>query len=378
MTEPEQTPTEQTDTVEQPATTTTSEVAVYRPAHIDLARAAAENPVTGWALLLGPAEKLANIIAPTEFAPKGMRNKPESIAACILTGLELGLGPMTSLSHINVIEGKPDTDAELMRALILKAGHELWVEESTNTKVTLCGIRRGSSRTGKVTWTMDDAKRAGLDTKDNWRHYPRAMLLARATAELSRAMFADVIAGLSMSSEEAADLAPAGQAVAAVEAPAAGKRTVGRRTAPAPVAAPTEAADLPADGPVEIPGQVAIDEPAEDPPAAVDEPPLPPLPGEPEPEADPSPDVVDLTGKMPPKDQNDAQRRKLHVEFQAAGITGRADYLRLTAKIVGRAIGSTSDLSQDECSNVIDSLVTGAWKLVDPALAKLVGDGLVE
>lgn len=148
---------------------------------------------------------LASRIANTEFVPSALRNKPEAVLAAILTGHERGIPPMQSLAQIHVIEGKPSIAAELMRALILREGHELWVEESSPTRCTVVGKRAGSTRESKVTWTLDDAKRAGLDGKQNWRKYPGDMLFARATAKLARALFPDVIAGMSYSVEELTD-----------------------------------------------------------------------------------------------------------------------------------------------------------------------------
>lgn len=176
--------------------TTGKEVAVYGPrtstnmSSIELAPAA-------W--------QLAHRVAGTDFVPTAMRGKPEAVLACILTGHELGIGEMAALRSIHVIEGRPAMSAELMRALVNQKGHELWVEESSSTRVTVGGKRANGTRETKVTWTMDDAKRAGLDGRQNWRRYPRAMLMARATAELCRAVFPDVLAGISHTVEELSD-----------------------------------------------------------------------------------------------------------------------------------------------------------------------------
>lgn len=217
-----------------------------------------------WIALLEPAAALANQVAGTGFVPSAMRGNPAAIVAAILYGDELGLGPMQSLAKIAVIEGKPALYAEAQRALILAAGHELWIEEATATKVTVSGRRAGSERTSSVTWTLDDAKRAGLAGRSNWRAYPRQMLTARATAELARVIFADVIGGLA-ATEELEDVDPFAPAPVGdvAEAPTTKRR---RRTTKKP-----PALEAPAEGSAEK-GEESESARAPD---------LPPLPDEP-------------------------------------------------------------------------------------------------
>lgn len=56
-------------------------------------------------------------------------------------------------------------------------------------------------------WTFDQARKAGLVGKDNWKNYPRAMLRARLIAEGVRAVYPAAIGGM-MIAEEAQDLSP--------------------------------------------------------------------------------------------------------------------------------------------------------------------------
>ena len=150
-------------------------------------------PRNGWVDLMKPAAELAVQIAETEFVPAEMRHRAEAIAACILFGAELGIGPMVALAKIDIIKGRPAPKAELGRALALGAGHDLWVDESTNTRVVVCGKRRNSTHVFRVQWTMDDAKRAGIAGNPAYAKYPRQMLLARASAELVRSMCPEVL-----------------------------------------------------------------------------------------------------------------------------------------------------------------------------------------
>ena len=53
------------------------------------------------------------------------------------------------------------------------------------------------------------ARAAGLTSKPGtaWRNYPRAMLLARASADVCRMMFPDVVKGLGRIPDEAPEIA---------------------------------------------------------------------------------------------------------------------------------------------------------------------------
>jgi hypothetical protein len=149
--------------------------------------------------------KLANRVARTPFAGN-YRGRPEDAFAAILAGREAGLAPMQSLAGIDVIDGRPSFSPELMRALVARAGHRLDIIESTDERCTLAGRRADTGAGAQVTWTIADAQRAGLAGRGAWRTYPRAMLVARATSELCRQLWPDIIAGLSYGPEEVATL----------------------------------------------------------------------------------------------------------------------------------------------------------------------------
>lgn len=150
------------------------------------------------------AMRLAGRIHDTPFVPRALRGDPSSVMACILTGGELGLKPMQSLRMVHMIEGRPSSSAELMRALVHRAGHRFSVISSDTTEVIVYGMRRDTGADARVTWTIADAQRAKLMGNPAWVKYPRAMLLARATSELCRQLFSDVIGGLYTPEETAA------------------------------------------------------------------------------------------------------------------------------------------------------------------------------
>jgi len=283
-----------------------------------------------WVGVLGPARQLAEVLAETDFVPKGMRGQPDAVTAAIMYGDELGLGPMQALAGLDVVEGKPRPSAELARALILRAGHTLTVHDATGTRVRVSGLRAGRPESERVVveWTLDMARAAGLVNKANWRSYPRAMLMARATGDLARILFPDVIKGLGFLAESQADAETlegwAGPETPAPVAPPA-VPAIQRRSRPRPV----ESAPVP--------------NPAEPPTG------LPDL----APETDPG---AEVTPDGPPV--SDAARRAL---FGAIGRAlgpkaQRAERLALCGAIVGREVATSNDLDGAEVSRILDWL----------------------
>lgn len=120
----------------------------------------------------------------------------------LLAAHDLGIATTLAIQKIHVIEGKASMSAELMAALVQREGHELWPEEVGPDRVVACGRRAGSDRIARVTWTMEMAQRSNLAGKDNWKHYPQAMLWARAVSQLCRMMFADVLCGMTYTPDE--------------------------------------------------------------------------------------------------------------------------------------------------------------------------------
>lgn len=303
---------------------------------------------------------LAQRIARTEFVPAALRGKPEAVLACMLAGHEVGISPMQALSKIHVIDGRPAMAAELMRAIVLREGHDLWIEESSSTRCIVGGKRKGSDRETRVTFTIDDAQRAGLKGRKNWQAYPVAMLLARATAGLCRAIFPDVLAGISYTVEELED----GDVLDVLDVPVDENR-------PGPVATPARArARRRATRGADAPDQT---EPDPEPPPEREE---APLPGEddelegPQDEEILDAELVEDDGfDVPPvgedtyegEDQDLAARhysgpQVIAIRLSELGVTKREDRLKAISAILSREVTTSKDLTADEVTKVLETL----------------------
>lgn len=335
---------------------------------MSLAAIGSETELSRWVGLLAPSRQLAEVLADTDFVPRAMRGKPDQVCAAIMYGDELGLGPMQALAGIDVVEGKPRPSAELCRALILRAGHTITVHDMTGQRCRVSGLRAGRPESERVVieWTHDMARAAGLTSKSNWRSYPRAMLAARATSDLARLLFPDVVKGLGYiaeTAESAEVLDQWGSDAAPPVAPELPSRKPPQRKTPARRALrdpghtiATEDKPGP-DGSVDVP---LPDDPWTPPQSDENGPPPADLPPEvPEPNSEP---------EAPPAPISAAKLKALHALLSAVmGSASPPEERRaVLAAIVGHPVESSKLLTRPEGDRALDvlrQLETGALEL---------------
>ena len=115
----------------------------------------------------------------------------------VLAGREMGFGPIASMQGINIIQGQPSIGSNLLGAAIKRTNKYNYriVGELTNDRAEIAFFENGQE-VGRSVFTMEDAERAGLNGKQNWRQYPRNMLFSRAMSNGARWYCPDVFGGV--------------------------------------------------------------------------------------------------------------------------------------------------------------------------------------
>lgn len=118
--------------------------------------------------------------------------------AAVLTGMTLGLDPLVALAQVFVVKGRPGLYTKIKVALAQRAGHDVWDEELTPERVTVCGRRKGwpQDRIVRITLTIEQAEQAGWTTNDTYRKTPADMLWARAAGRVIDRIAADTLNGI--------------------------------------------------------------------------------------------------------------------------------------------------------------------------------------
>jgi hypothetical protein len=187
----------------------TAAPAVYaQPRRADALSLTEMTPADVWRF----CEKLAD----TPLLPDAYRRNPSSVLWAMEYGRALGLDVVTTISTIHVIKGKPSQSADLMLSRTRAAGHRVRVQPGDG-ECTVSIFRADDPEfENRITWTYDDAVRAGLCTMrdtgpysrsskgepQSWEKYPRAMLRARAISECVRMACPEVLHGAIYTPEE--------------------------------------------------------------------------------------------------------------------------------------------------------------------------------
>ncbi len=115
------------------------------------------------------------------------------ILMVLLSARELGIGPMAALNGgIWNIQGRIEISARLMNGMIRRAGHSINIIKSDDNVCILKGKRKDGDEF-ECSFSMTDASKAGLHTKDVWKKYAQDMLYNRCMSRLARRLFSDVI-----------------------------------------------------------------------------------------------------------------------------------------------------------------------------------------
>lgn len=108
---------------------------------------------------------------------------PQQALAIMLVAQSQGIPAAQACVDFDLIQGKPAMTARAMLARFQQAGGVInWIEYTDE----VCEAEFSHPqcpRPVKIRWTLDDAKRAGLTMKDNWKKYPRQMLSSRVMSE---------------------------------------------------------------------------------------------------------------------------------------------------------------------------------------------------
>jgi len=177
-------------------------------------------------------------LADSDMVPKDFKGKPANCLIAMQWGMEIGLKPLQAMQNIAVINGRPSLWGDALIALARSSLLCEYIIESQTDTVATCKIKRRGEPEQERTFSMTDAKLAGLIGKQGpWGQYPKRMMQMRARAFAIRDVFPDVLKGLSVA-EEAMDTPPRDMGYAQEVKPALAQDDKARTVENTPAALP--------------------------------------------------------------------------------------------------------------------------------------------
>lgn len=162
----------------------------------------------------------AQSLAEARQLPGQIRGSQADVLLRIEYGVAVGIPPVSALTAIHLIDGKPTASAGMISGLLRTAGKlRLWTEqdpkEADGIKRAVATYRRHDDPDFeyRVEWTVERAIAAKLLRRDGdrllavkpgsaWDTYRDGMLKARATSEIGRDAAEDVLLGIHYTPEE--------------------------------------------------------------------------------------------------------------------------------------------------------------------------------
>lgn len=141
------------------------------------------------------------------MAVSGMFGKnPAQMMSLMLIAQAEGLHPAIAAMEYDVIQNRPALKGQAALARFQQAGGVVnWITRTDQEAKAEFVPPKGNPLT--VSWTMDKARKMGLDQKDNWKKQPGVMLTWRCVAEGIRAVYPACLNRMYLA-EEAQDFEP--------------------------------------------------------------------------------------------------------------------------------------------------------------------------
>jgi len=142
------------------------------------------------------AWRLATMAIRASITPQWGR--PEQAAMVMLAARERGIPAFTALQNAHVVKGKLGWSAAMLASMVITAPECEYFEivETTKTQATVASKRRGRPER-RLTYTIDEARQAGLFEKDTqWHKRPVTMLRWAAFREAARAFWPERCTGM--------------------------------------------------------------------------------------------------------------------------------------------------------------------------------------
>jgi hypothetical protein len=137
-------------------------------------------------------QTMANAVVKSQLF--GMKTVEQATALMLIAQAE-GYHPALAARDYHIIQGRPTLKAETMMARFQQQGGRVEWKTLTDEEVTAT-FSHPSGGSATITWTIEQATKANLTNKDNWKNYPRAMLRARVVSEGIRTVFPGVVLGV--------------------------------------------------------------------------------------------------------------------------------------------------------------------------------------
>lgn len=154
--------------------------------------------IVNFDVMISETKKLQTFCMQLMETPFFKKMGAEGVFAIVQMAKTIGMNPMHALNgELYFTQGRVGMYAEAMSKYIRMKGHSIVTLELTRSKCIIQGKRSDNGDMATITYTIDDARAAGL-VKDGspWTKHPLAMLWSRAMTLLKKVLFADLLANV--------------------------------------------------------------------------------------------------------------------------------------------------------------------------------------